>query len=740
MSPIAPAAERNARDPTRTLTLRASYAAASRKRFRLIKGAVLDGVARADVLGIGANPPRPPVLLAAEPPEVRKVLNALRQRIRSLQERASEATGAARQALLAEATQAARSFLSVPGRFAFPSDAAKLTAMDGWISEMTDTGVLEVVRNASGEVVEAGGWQQIFVRRAYVKGFSHATVQLRKAGVDVPTRYDNVQRTLSLPIHRDALDLLYARNLSELEGVTAATGQEMRRKLAEGFASGLNPRETARRLNGAVDGIGIRRAELIARTETIRAHARGTLRRFEQFGVSKVKAEVEFATAGDDRVSNARWSIVETVDGPRPIQSVRPGDKVWTRDGLREVVATSVRPYSGGLVRIGVGERSEVCTIQHPVWTREEGWLEAADIEVGHTVETFDEGAVEITDLRHFEIGDAHHRQSLLAKAVRLPLVALRRLLVPVETIHLQGDVEVRKQKVDRISADSGFLAELKAKVEQAVPYEAFRRGLAFVGTVAGERAESNLVSALRAAKHGAAVVARMFLDAITPSRCSATPVRAVPVPSLICGPDGERLFTLGAESGDLVAVSSPRGVTAPRTESMSVIPAIGSVGLLAPLAGRVRDVALPLPVALPRAEDVLGAQVPSWIRTARERLSALVADQVKRHWWNLRRWGHITACKLLGEMPVYNLQVEGPEEYYSSGILVKNCPICDSLDGVVFSIKDAQDVIPVHPDCRCAWLPAFDPGDVSLNRDVVAEVLDRARSSWPSWYWRSAA
>lgn len=33
-------------------------------------------------------------------------------------------------------------------------------------------------------------------------------------------------------------------------------------------------------------------------------------------------------------------------------------------------------------------------------------------------------------------------------------------------------------------------------------------------------------------------------------------------------------------------------------------------------------------------------------------------------------------------------------------------CPQCDSLNGKVYTVSSAAGVIPVHPNCRCAWLP----------------------------------
>jgi SPP1 gp7 family putative phage head morphogenesis protein len=36
-------------------------------------------------------------------------------------------------------------------------------------------------------------------------------------------------------------------------------------------------------------------------------------------------------------------------------------------------------------------------------------------------------------------------------------------------------------------------------------------------------------------------------------------------------------------------------------------------------------------------------------------------------------------------------------------------CPICSALSGKIYSIKEARGIIPVHPNCRCTWLP-YDP------------------------------
>lgn len=36
-------------------------------------------------------------------------------------------------------------------------------------------------------------------------------------------------------------------------------------------------------------------------------------------------------------------------------------------------------------------------------------------------------------------------------------------------------------------------------------------------------------------------------------------------------------------------------------------------------------------------------------------------------------------------------------------------CPQCQPLEGVVMTVKEARGLIPLHPNCRCAWIPYLD-------------------------------
>jgi SPP1 gp7 family putative phage head morphogenesis protein len=33
-------------------------------------------------------------------------------------------------------------------------------------------------------------------------------------------------------------------------------------------------------------------------------------------------------------------------------------------------------------------------------------------------------------------------------------------------------------------------------------------------------------------------------------------------------------------------------------------------------------------------------------------------------------------------------------------------CEDCDAMNGEVFNLDDTGGIIPIHPDCRCCWIP----------------------------------
>jgi SPP1 gp7 family putative phage head morphogenesis protein len=61
---------------------------------------------------------------------------------------------------------------------------------------------------------------------------------------------------------------------------------------------------------------------------------------------------------------------------------------------------------------------------------------------------------------------------------------------------------------------------------------------------------------------------------------------------------------------------------------------------------------------------------------------------------------GQLDAFKALGVEEV------GADVEWSTAGDDSVCPLCHEMEGKVFTIEEAQGKIPLHPNCRCAWIP----------------------------------
>lgn len=239
-------------DPTRTTALRGRYIAAMRRRFMVVAHAVYDLVGKRDVLGLA--PPGP-----------------LKLNIEA-------------------------------GEWRFETDSRKVGLFLAWLQEQIDNGILETV----GDVGDT--WPVEYVLSAYKVGVVRAfTDTLPAAAVGNPAFYAGtkaqfLQEAFASPVAVSKLQLLFTRNFEQLRGITADMSAKMARVLTEGLARGDHPYDVAKALVKTIDGISRQRAEKLARTEIIYAHAEGQLDSFERLGLEEVGLAAEWSTAGDERV------------------------------------------------------------------------------------------------------------------------------------------------------------------------------------------------------------------------------------------------------------------------------------------------------------------------------------------------------------------------------------------------------------------------------------------------------
>ena len=128
--------------------------------------------------------------------------------------------------------------------------------------------------------------------------------------------------------------------------------------MSQGIANGDNPRLLARKIVATIDGKGAgelgltdtlgrfipaqRRAEIMARTEIIRAHHAATIQEYENWGVEGVHVQAEFVTAGDDRVCQQCKDKVGAGDLPGRETNISPTPSTSSLIDVRRMIYRSV--------------------------------------------------------------------------------------------------------------------------------------------------------------------------------------------------------------------------------------------------------------------------------------------------------------------------------------------------------------------------------------------------------------
>jgi len=193
--------------------------------------------------------------------------------------------------------------------FQFNRDPDKVKGFMDWLQDQVDKEILEVSYSKTGRKISGDAeWQKIYIDSAYRKSLADAGT---KVGVANRKQVDRLGRTKGFvsptermvdssflaPVHADAAGMIYQRAFQDLRNVTEAMDTGISRSLSLGIAEGRNPRDIARDMLEDVEGIGINRARMIARTEVVYAYNEAALNVYEEAGLEGVKVEVEWSTA-----------------------------------------------------------------------------------------------------------------------------------------------------------------------------------------------------------------------------------------------------------------------------------------------------------------------------------------------------------------------------------------------------------------------------------------------------------
>jgi len=284
----------NAYDPTRTTTLRNAFARAMSKRFKALEKVIREAVVQHDVFGLEG------ILVQAE--------------------------------------------LQSPGyrAFDFARTRDKVDAFMQWLKLQEQKGLLETAYYYRiGDAVEEA-WTNLYIYDSYKRGVIRGRQELKNKGYKVPTIEESggIDVIMGAPFHIDRVGLAFTRAFEQLKGITSQMDTQISQVLAQGLIDGVGADELARRLVSVINGSGAgdlgitdtlgryiparRRADLLARTELIRAHHMANIQEYKNWGAVGVEVVAEWATAGDERVCSECSSLEGKVFSLQEIEHMIP--------------------------------------------------------------------------------------------------------------------------------------------------------------------------------------------------------------------------------------------------------------------------------------------------------------------------------------------------------------------------------------------------------------------------------
>jgi len=218
------------------------------------------------------------------------------------------------------------------------SDSENIEYFLLWLQNQINIGILE--KNTFQKY-----WTNKYVYEAYIRGLQRARKDMIKNGMDVQSIENITTEISSGTFHNDTVNILYSRVYNELKAITDDLMNKVSLVLSQGMLKNDNAKTLALEIIAVINGLNkdminigqfvpsIQRAELLARTNIIRAFAEAQLREYENWGVYKLGVMAEILTAGDDKVCEKCYSLegkVYTIEEAKGLIPFHPSCRcIW---------------------------------------------------------------------------------------------------------------------------------------------------------------------------------------------------------------------------------------------------------------------------------------------------------------------------------------------------------------------------------------------------------------------------
>lgn len=211
-----------------------------------------------------------------------------------------------------------------PREFEFRTDAGKLQAFQQWFKQQVEANIFSTEPGTPFDEP----WTTEYVTSAYKRGIINSYLAAKRADKTLTASQATfLAQSFNTAEALAKVKFLATRSFTGLQGITATMDSQLNLILAKGMADGSSVVQIAREMVDKIDGLTASRALTLARTEIINAHSEGQLDAYDKLGIKELGIQVEWSTAGDDRVCPicaAREGQIMSVDEARGIIPIHP--------------------------------------------------------------------------------------------------------------------------------------------------------------------------------------------------------------------------------------------------------------------------------------------------------------------------------------------------------------------------------------------------------------------------------
>jgi len=490
-----------------------------------------------------------------------------------------------------------------------------------------------------------------------------------------------------------------ARQIRRVVGLTNRDAGAVQRFLTGQLEAGIKQARAETMAQRMTDRLKLRRADVIARTESIRASNQGQLQAWRDLmdagGLDPTVTRRVWVATIDDRTCFPAGTRISTPDGDRPIEALEPGDIVDTPQGPMPIAATVGTWCKDEWVAIvdSTGQLT-ISTADHEWWS--DGWVEAQTLKIGDCLQSVENKPIYIVGVAKFSLGDADNMPAVCTQ-LGIPRSVLDRIM-PVVAIDLKDDT-VTNHEIECSCPILMFLDEPDALPLQGFSDCSFDACLTAETSVAPRRTETSMSSSGRLDPELVTTIATIDKDGRSaaylrampdvtfrrPERCAARP--AIPIQGVSMSAC-QRTYTVS----DIHRLRNGECLVAYRADLLNQhIRFVGEVTLSAtePPVSQIVSFARTESNTAMFTGEAVGIDPGCEMVTNRRAEMALAAGTNLSDIFDAAIVADIAEAftafytsHINGGHPVYDITVQGPACFYANGVLVHNCGICAALDG----------------------------------------------------------